>query len=374
MTIVPGEGGRLSYPSTLPNQNTNVPLVPAPADPSSSTDTLTNQRNVPSTEAGPSTQPSPSNVSHFSLPPAYASRISLVPAEAPFEELAAADTTTKFAPPPDLGQTVADAVSTYLSGDEYLQKLRETVREEVEKEVEKLEKSTEKLERAPSEAPVPAPFAVPPTDISEFESFEAKTAASPFTYAIYCNSCENSIKDVHYHCGCCDRGDYDLCKSCVARGIHCKDSTHWLIKRVLSPSGVIVSSTTESVSQKDGSVKTPPRRTCNCCVVGELYLLIFGFSIALVTNSLLQTCLVRSSSRVKCAKTMMFAFPATLHSSMATTRAMSLYRLLQKPCFSHMRSIFLLPVGLTVITPFAMAVIRSVCPSICLLERLLINS
>ncbi|PWW76643.1 hypothetical protein C7212DRAFT_190873 [Tuber magnatum] len=224
-------------------------------------------RNVPSTEAGPSTQPSPSNVSHLSLPPAYASKVSLVPAETPFEELAAVDTTTKFAPPPDLGQTVADAVSTYLSGDEYLQKLRETVREEVGKEVEKLERSSEKPEQAPSEAPVPAPFTAPPTDASEFENFETKIAPSPFTYAIYCNSCEGSIKDVHYHCGCCDRGDYDLCKSCVARGIHCKDSTHWLIKRVLSPTGVIVSSTTEPVSQKDGSVQTSSRRTCNCCVV-----------------------------------------------------------------------------------------------------------
>ncbi|RPA98615.1 hypothetical protein L873DRAFT_1828469 [Choiromyces venosus 120613-1] len=251
-------------------QATIVPAkVPAPVvvDPSSSTDTLTDQRNAPSTEAGPSTLPSPSNVSHFSLPPAYASRVSIVPAEAPFEELATLDTTTPVAPLPDLGQAVADAVSTYLSGDEYLQKLRETVREEVGKEVEKLEKSTEKLERPPSEAPVPAPFTAPPTDIPEFESLETKIAPSPFTYAIYCNSCEGSIKDVHYHCGCCDRGDYDLCKSCVARGIHCKDSTHWLIKRVLSPTGVIVSSTTESVSQKDGSVQVSSRRTCNCCVV-----------------------------------------------------------------------------------------------------------
>jgi next-to-BRCA1 protein 1 len=171
--------------------------------------------------------------------------------------------------PDELDKAVASAVSTFLNGEAYLQKLRETVREEVEK-----------LERSTLEAPVPAPFTAPPADIpQESTDMEAKVTPQSSTYAIYCNACEMNIYDVHYHCSVCDGGDYDLCQACVDRGIHCNDSTHWLIKRMLSATGALVVSTTfikQKTEQKDPEKEIPEpvttslRLTCNSCVVGEL--------------------------------------------------------------------------------------------------------
>lgn len=195
-----------------------------------------------------------------SLPPAYTSTTSL--------PLSTPEPTTPIRPevsPAQLDKVVADAVSTFLNGEEYLTKLRDTVREEVQKQE--------------KEAPVPAPFAAPqakPVELlSSLAGFQPTTIAAPssFTYAIFCDSCEGNIYDLHYHCGICDKGDYDICQACVNRGVHCKDSAHWLIKRMLS-GGSIVSSVTESVkpkvpepTEKPSSVLT---RTCNSCVAGKL--------------------------------------------------------------------------------------------------------
>lgn len=72
-------------------------------------------------------------------------------------------------------------------------------------------------------------------------------AATRFT--VYCNSCEKTIPDAHYHCSTCNDGDFDLCESCVGQGITCYSDDHWLIKRSMSD-GQIVNSTTETVSPK----------------------------------------------------------------------------------------------------------------------------
>lgn len=52
---------------------------------------------------------------------------------------------------------------------------------------------------------------------------------------IDCNACRENIKPqtVHYHCGVCEEGDYDLCSACLEKGVLC-DPEHWLIKRELS--------------------------------------------------------------------------------------------------------------------------------------------
>lgn len=166
--------------------------------------------------------------------------------------------------PAQLDKAVADAVSSFLNGEEYLTKLRETVREEVQKH-----------EKETAEAPVPAPFTASQTLPAEPASnliCQAKSVPSPFTYAIYCDSCDGNIDDVHYHCGICDKGDYDLCQSCVNRGVHCKDSAHWLIKRLLSD-GNVVSSITDTIKPKspEPTEKVAPvvTRTCNSCVAGK---------------------------------------------------------------------------------------------------------
>lgn len=68
-------------------------------------------------------------------------------------------------------------------------------------------------------------------------------------FAICCNSCEETAPDVHYHCSTCDDGDFDLCQSCVDKGITCYGSDHWLIKRT-KVDGQIVTSTTETIAPK----------------------------------------------------------------------------------------------------------------------------
>ncbi|KAH0551034.1 hypothetical protein GP486_007610 [Trichoglossum hirsutum] len=100
------------------------------------------------------------------------------------------------------------------------------------------------------------------------------------SYAIYCNSCDVAISDpYHFHCSDCDGGDFDLCKKCVDRGVHCGSEDHWLIKRILND-GKVINSTTEKVRPKsmgaEGSVNVQEKgadertRTCNSCIEGQL--------------------------------------------------------------------------------------------------------
>ena len=95
------------------------------------------------------------------------------------------------------------------------------------------------------------------------------------------------MKDVHYHCGICDDGDYDLCETCVKAGKLCPGKEHWLIKRFIKD-GSVVGSTTEKIVPKSKPeaeqtkmpgafsgdllgdlVPVEPQRTCNACVRGE---------------------------------------------------------------------------------------------------------
>jgi len=106
-------------------------------------------------------------------------------------------------------------------------------------------------------------------------------------YAVCCNSCDQAIPDAHYHCSTCDDGDFDLCQDCVARGVTCKGTNHWLIKRFVK-NGIIINSTTERLAPKPKAQPKPvphpapaaaeriipvfndnlysSMRTCNCCV------------------------------------------------------------------------------------------------------------
>ncbi|KAI9849095.1 MAG: hypothetical protein M1837_005325 [Sclerophora amabilis] len=105
------------------------------------------------------------------------------------------------------------------------------------------------------------------------------------SYSVYCNSCEASIPDAHYHCGICDSGDFDLCEECVESGVLCDGEGHWLIKRFVKE-GKVINSTTETIAPtkanqkseiKDEPVSTHKidssqssskerTRTCNACV------------------------------------------------------------------------------------------------------------
>lgn len=116
-------------------------------------------------------------------------------------------------------------------------------------------------------------------------------ASPPGTnFTICCNNCDDAIPDVHWHCGICDMGDFDLCKDCVDKGILCPNEDHWLIKRSVKD-GKVIPSTTETIGPKkpanvEHEEKVPGAftsdlkreearepldltRTCNSCVGGE---------------------------------------------------------------------------------------------------------
>lgn len=102
------------------------------------------------------------------------------------------------------------------------------------------------------------------------------------SWVVFCNSCNTSMEDEHFHCSICDHGDYDLCSRCVEDGVHCPGSGHWMVKRFVQ-NGRVLNSTTELVAPKPrpqseqempGSFTDEkqhvepdePTRTCNCCV------------------------------------------------------------------------------------------------------------
>ena len=115
------------------------------------------------------------------------------------------------------------------------------------------------------------------------------TPAAGLGFQICCNNCDKHITDAHFHCDVCQKGDYDLCESCVAKGITCPGDDHWLIKRFIK-NGNVVTSQTESYSMKIPKYRQPdvempgafqaeaPKpvsgatekcRTCNACVRGQ---------------------------------------------------------------------------------------------------------
>lgn len=126
------------------------------------------------------------------------------------------------------------------------------------------------------------------------------------TFTICCNHCDTAIPDAHWHCSICDEGDFDLCATCVEKGVLCDTVDHWLIKRFVQ-GGKVINSTTEIMAPtkatKDESEKEVPgaftsenkerefqesveeSRTCNSCVQGEACILV-PRSMALISRSL----------------------------------------------------------------------------------------
>jgi len=94
-------------------------------------------------------------------------------------------------------------------------------------------------------------------------------------FSVYCNNCQATTSDAHYHCSTCDDGDFDLCQSCVDNGITCGGDDHWMIKRFVKH-GQVINSTTETIapkaptSEKKSEVEVSeepiPTRTCNSCI------------------------------------------------------------------------------------------------------------
>lgn len=134
----------------------------------------------------------------------------------------------------------------------------------------------------------------PPLGSTQPGSLTQRLNASGAQFTICCNNCDATIPDIHWHCGICDNGDFDLCKDCVDKGFVCDSDEHWLIKRDVK-NGQVVNSTTETAELKNrdkaeltdkvpGAFAAPEgkskpttsladhlssTRTCNACVGGE---------------------------------------------------------------------------------------------------------
>ena len=54
----------------------------------------------------------------------------------------------------------------------------------------------------------------------------------PLTSSAHCDECGEVSYDVLYHCHVCGGGDFDLCESCVEKGISCLVADHQLVRRV----------------------------------------------------------------------------------------------------------------------------------------------
>ena len=65
-------------------------------------------------------------------------------------------------------------------------------------------------------------------DIAAMSSHNVTQDSAP---QIYCDICENIEESTWYHCDVCHNGDYDICKACFTKGLHCKDAAH-LIQRM----------------------------------------------------------------------------------------------------------------------------------------------
>ena len=125
-----------------------------------------------------------------------------------------------------------------------------------------------------------------PTKINNELRITGRALNVPGTsFTICCNQCDKAIPDDHWHCSICDAGDFDLCTSCVERGVLCAAEGHWLIKRFVKD-GIVINSTTETMPSKNAvqseSEKEVPgaftpdtkeelvesTRTCNACIGG----------------------------------------------------------------------------------------------------------
>lgn len=202
-----------------------------------------------------------------SNPPAYTSQIDLAPVEEatpailpPVAEPVSVEELKAPVEPEsvDVNQAIAEHVMNYFAGDVFHHQLSQNVQTELDKRMKEL--SLKNI------APEPLK-----TECRLGASAEPEPVRS---FLVYCNKCQRTIHGEHYHCSVCDKGDYDLCSTCVDNGTHC-EGDHWLIKRTLE-NGRIVSSTTEYNKRKQRSKAPSPHpspaapafktRTCNCCV------------------------------------------------------------------------------------------------------------
>ncbi|KAL8862597.1 MAG: hypothetical protein Q9178_001095 [Gyalolechia marmorata] len=147
-----------------------------------------------------------------------------------------------------------------------------------------------------AEAPVPRSFVAGDNAVTELANsavtgikkpiVNTKISAVAGSFTICCNKCQANIPSAHWHCSTCNAGDFDLCATCIEKGVLCDSEDHWLIKRIVKD-GKVVNSTTETIPPKTTEVQSKQEiaavsalqnhvseelnsnRTCNSCVGGK---------------------------------------------------------------------------------------------------------
>lgn len=148
--------------------------------------------------------------------------------------------------PVDRSQYLFSQAASSLSFAELLRKAHGAPSTSVKSEETKTQK-TEEVSSAPAvEESKPAPIC--PALQARFRR--------PFT--VFCNSCDQSVPDAHFHCSTCDDGDFDLCQDCVNRGISCYNDQHWLIKRTIKEGNIAYSTTHIAPKSKRGADAPKP--------------------------------------------------------------------------------------------------------------------
>lgn len=192
------------------------------------------------------------------------------------------------------------------------------------------------------------------------------------SYSIDCNNCGLAVPDEHYHCGICEKGDFDLCKPCVDAGVTCHGEEHWLLKRTIR-NGLVIPSTTETLAPKKSTEAAPDssddvatpvgpeqdngERTCNSCICRMSMINTSVWKLLTV----LQNCQLETLSLARPVPTLTSASPASKMVNMAMTHPMAL---------NHKRSFItplmlgskssVLPAGASATMPSAMAATRQV--------------
>jgi ankyrin repeat protein len=69
----------------------------------------------------------------------------------------------------------------------------------------------------------------------------ATTPAANHESTGYCDICTLWIQDIdiHYHCGICNNGNFDVCRECIASGAFCFDQSHKLVKRTVKENTLV---------------------------------------------------------------------------------------------------------------------------------------
>lgn len=76
----------------------------------------------------------------------------------------------------------------------------------------------------------------PSTNRDQVLNFVLETVSHGFGFDfmddndVFCDQCTEVIFGKFFHCNKCNDGDYDLCRECKEKGLHCEDKSHELVE------------------------------------------------------------------------------------------------------------------------------------------------